>query len=531
MAADQDYQPLHAGFLNSVDRVPALEALRVQGQSYSYKALYESAAGLSATLQRYDHEPDLLTAVLGRRSLTTYAGLLAALMRGTGYLALNPKHPGSRVRVVLECSRASSVLVDESGEGLLEELVGENPRVWVLPHRADVSEYQARWPAHTFVGASDLAPADQWVPVQTACDDIAYVLFTSGTSGQPKGVVVEHQNVTHFVDTLFKQYKLTHEDNVSQFPETTFDGSVADIWPAWKAGATLCVPSDMDVLKTHEFIVREELTVFTFVPSLSATLLRLGLLKPNAFERLRIWAFGAESVPLELAQACAQAAPNAVIDNQYGPTEATVAVTIYRWKPNQSSEFKDGTLPMGLPLTGTQYRLLDEDFRDVPEGTPGELWVGGSQVARGYWDDPSRTEAVFRTLPGSDVRFYRTGDRVMYEPELDSLRFLGRVDEQLKVRGHRVEPTEVERVLRELSGAVRVVAVGWPITAPGAADGLVVFIESKELDVDALLTGAAAKLPEYMRPRRIIFEDRFPLTANGKIDLPALTASLSEIDT
>ena len=344
----------------------------------------------------------------------------------------------------------------------------------------------------------------------------------------PRGVVIEHRNVAHYVSELCALYEITSEDQVSQFPETTFDGSVLDIWSAWESGATLCVPSDMDVMRPHEFIAREEVTIWVFVPSLSATMLRLGLLKPGLFPKLRIWGFGGESVPLALAQACKEAAPNAAIDNHYGPTEATVSFTMYRWLEDQAGRDVDGTLPMGLPFPGNEIRLLDEDLQEVPTGTSGELWLGGAQVARGYWRNPAQTESSFRTFPGSEVRFYRTGDRAMFDADLGAYRFLGRIDEQVQIRGHRVEPAEIESVIRELTGASRVVAVGWPVTVPGSADGIVAFVEAKELDVGEVLAGAGTRLPEYMCPRKIVVKERFPLTANGKIDQSALIESLDD---
>jgi amino acid adenylation domain-containing protein len=531
MTAASHDRPLYASFLRQVELRPDHEALRVEGRSLDYRALFEEAASIAATLQAHDSGAGQLTGVLARRSVTTYAGLLAALLRGHGYVPLNPKHPRDRVGSIIERTELSSILVDERGEKLLPDLVSEEPRLWVLPHRDDVSDLTERWPSHRWIGRGEMAPASSWRDPDASPEDIAYVLFTSGSTGEPKGVVLEHRNVNAFVDGVRERWTPTHEDRISQMPEVSFDGSVFDIFQCWDVGATLCVPSDMDLLKPADFIVREKLTVWTFVPSMAGIMLRLKLLEPGAFPLLRASMFGGEVLPQSVAEAWSKAAPHSFVENHYGPTETTVSVSSYRWREDSPAECHDGALPIGTPFGKTTCRILDPEGREVAPGEAGELWVAGPQVARGYWRDPVRTDRSFCVPPGSDVRHYRTGDRVLRPAEGGPMIFIGRIDDQLQVRGHRVEMGEVEGVLRDAVDAL-VVAMGWPEHVVGTADGIVAFIQGSEseVDLDEVRAAMDRNLPEYMCPREYIFMDQLPTNPNGKVDRLLLKGMLEERD-
>lgn len=523
-------RPLITGFLRSAKAHPDREALRFLGRTLTYADLHAFAAGLAATLQRhgegYGSEP--VTAVLGRKSVLAYGGLLAALMRGHAYLPLNPKYPAARLRTCLERCGAGAILVAEEGETLLPELVGEEPRVWVLPHREDVSELEARWPAHRWIGASGLEPASRWSPPETTGDDLAYVLFTSGSTGEPKGVMVAQRNVTAMVDAMTSAWEVSGLSRFAQMPETSFDAAVMDIWMAWEHAGALCVPSDLDLLKIDEFIIREAINYFLFVPSAASMMHRLGKLQPGRFPSLRVTVFGGEVFPQPVAEAWAAASPNCRLENHYGPTEVTVTCLTYPWREESPSECVQGGLPIGWPVSGMEARVVDASGREVDPGESGELWMAGPQVSLGYWKDPERTAAAFTTLEGVPDRiFYRTGDRVVRPVGDAPFQFLGRFDDQYQIRGHRVELNEIEGVLREAAG-VTVSVVAWPETAPGAADGVVAFVEAESIDIEAVSAAIAERLPPYMHPRRYITRESLPLTENGKVDRKRLRESLAE---
>ena len=520
----------YSGFLRNVEERPGHEALRVGGRSCTYLELFEEAGSIAATLLAHDQGESELTGVLARRSMTTYAGILGVLLRGHGYVSLNPKHPSERVRSMMVRSELSAVVVDESGEKLLENLVSDGRRRWVLPHREDVTDLEERWPDQVWVGRRGMLPASDWERQDTVPEDIAYVLFTSGSTGDPKGVVVEQRNVTAFVDAILSRWTPSWQDRFSQLPEVSFDGSVFDLFVSWEVGATLCVPGDLDLLKPHEFILREQLTVWTFVPSIAGLMLRLNLLQPGSFPLLRASVFGGEVLPQAVAEAWCKAAPNSFLENHYGPTEATVSSSIYRWEEGSETDCMDGTVPIGRIMPGMDYLVIDVEGNEVPPGSSGELWLAGPQVSRGYWRDPERTARAFPVPPGSDVRHYRTGDRVIRPVDGGLIHFLGRLDDQIQIRGHRVELGEIEGVLREATGDAMVVALGWPEPVVGTADGIVGYVQAREEDCDlpAIRSSVEGRLPEYMCPRRYIFMERLPINQNGKVDRLRLKALLEE---
>jgi acyl-coenzyme A synthetase/AMP-(fatty) acid ligase len=243
---------------------------------------------------------------------------------------------------------------------------------------------------------------------------------------------------------------------------------------------------------------------------------------------LRLSLFCGEALPLETARQWALAAPNSVIENIYGPTELTIACTAYRWDNAKSpNECEQGVVPIGQPLDGMEALIVDEQLREVEDGRDGELLMTGPQLSLGYWQDKEKTRQAFVHVTGKNGTYYRTGDRVR-RPALDKpLVYLGRLDNQIKVLGHRVELAEVEAAVRQVSGLEGVVALGWPTTERGA-DGIGVFLETDSFDANALVSQLKGKLPVYMLPRNILVLRRFPLNANGKYDRKALRLILEK---
>lgn len=519
---------LRDGFFASADRFGEREALRVGKQTRTYAELAAEARAVAATLDAHAPEGEgRLTAVFGHRHPTTFAGILGALHRGHGYVPLNPVFPVDRSRSMLERSEVRCLVVDPTAVGQLAALLEgvTEPLVVLLPDQDDVSELAASLPAHRLLGRADMVAGDAHPPGDASPDEVAYLLFTSGSTGKPKGVMVAHRNVTAFVDVMIERYGVTEQDRFSQTFDLTFDLSVFDMFVAWERGACLCVPTAAQKMFPGKYVTKHELTVWFSVPSTGVLMSRLKMLKPGAYPSLRWGLFCGEALPVDVLERFAAAAPNAVCENLYGPTELTIACALYTWDPERTpSEARHGVVPIGELYPGMEARVVDEALRALPRGDAGELIMTGPQTTPGYWRDAERTAKAFVVPPGEERTFYKTGDRVVW-PEDGPMLYLGRVDNQIKIQGYRVELGEIEAVLREVSGAEVAIAVGWPAT-PSGADGVVAFVGNPEADAGEVLEAARGRLPGYMQPSAVHLVETFPLNANGKVDRKALKARL-----
>jgi amino acid adenylation domain-containing protein len=524
----EELRPLCSGFLRSAQRFPQRPAIAAEGKVLTYEALYELSCRIAATIQgcpEFSATP--LTGVFAYRSTTAFAGVLGALLAGNGYVPLNRTFPEGRTQVMFERSESRSLVVDTKGlpqlNGLLE---GARERVLViLPDVSDVSEFQTRWLRHRFVGVDGLQPSAAWREASAEPDSLAYLLFTSGSTGTPKGVAVAPRNVLSFVDYMVERYEVTENDRLSQMFDMTFDLSAFDMFVAWERGACVCCPTQKELIKPDSYITKSNLTMWFSVPSTAVFMKQLGLLKPGRYPELRVSLFCGEPLPVASIQAWSEAAPNSIVENLYGPTELTIACTLYRWDSQRSAaESEMGIVPIGYPYPGMEYLVVDEDLNEVAPGEKGELLMNGPQMSLGYWRDVGKTSEAFITPPGQTEIFYRTGDRVRRPHSGRPLIHLGRIDSQIKVLGHRVELGEIEAVVRKHCGSDAVVAVGWPFTSSGYG-GVEVFVEGRA-EGNQLVDAVRSELPEYMVPRRFHFTDKLPRNPNGKLDRKAISKSL-----
>jgi non-ribosomal peptide synthetase component F len=339
--------------------------------------------------------------------------------------------------------------------------------------------------------------------------------------------MVTHANVVPFIRYMVDRYQITPQDRLSQMFDMTFDLSVFDMFVAWSAGACVCCPSQKTLIKPGKFIQDAELTLWFSVPSTAVFMKRLGMLKPGKYPNLRWSLFCGEPLPVGSASAWLEAAPNSILENLYGPTELTIACTLYRWDPARSpAECEVGVVPIGEPYPDMRVLVVDENLQEVPAGSVGELLMNGPQMTSGYWRDPEKTAAAFVVPPGRTEVFYRTGDRVRKQAGTRPMTHLGRVDFQVKVHGHRVELFEVEAIARQATGLDGAVAIGWPRNESGYG-GIALFIEG-ETNEEKLRKTLESRLPDYMVPGRIRCVPKLPVNVNGKFDRNALTAMLED---
>jgi len=518
------------GFLSSSESVPDRPAIMTEGQILSYAQLRETACRIAATIQSYPaHHGPALTGIFAYRSSTAFAGVLGALLAGNGYVPLNRTFPIERTQIMFERSDSQSIVVDSDSLAQLDVLLDRASKsiLVLLPDTDEVAALRDRWPNHVIVGRRDLAASSSWQEPTANPDAIAYLLFTSGSTGIPKGVMVAVRNVVTFVDYMAERYQITEKDRFSQMFDMTFDLSVFDMFVCWERGACLFCPPQKTLINPSKFIRDHELTVWFSVPSTAAFMKQLGNLKPGRFPSLRLSLFCGESLPVPSVLAWAEAAPNSVVENLYGPTELTIACTLYRWNAASSlAESELGVVPIGYPYPGMKVLVVNEALQEVPPGEEGELLMNGPQMSLGYWKDADKTAAAFVVPPGKTEVYYRTGDRVRRPHDGQPLIHLGRIDFQVKILGHRVELGEVEAQVREACGVDSVVAVGWPKTESGHG-GIEVFVEGRTVDQAELRKQVASGLPEYMVPKRFHFLDQIPRNVNGKYDRKALTTLLA----
>jgi amino acid adenylation domain-containing protein len=478
-------------FAASVAEHPDRIALEVGPDRLTYRELSGLAGHIAGRLIAKTGRTPRRVGLLAARDVLTYAGYLAIQRLGATAIPLNPSFPPARNATVARMSEMDVALAGEDAPELPVPVVTPRP----------------------FEGPPPALPESTAGP-----DDIAYILFTSGSTGAPKGVRIAHRNVDSYLSHVIPRYEAGPGARFSQFFELTFDPSVYDMFIAWGSGATLVVPARGDLVMPVRFVNRHRITHWNSVPSVISLAHRMKSLKPDSMPSLRWSMFCGEPLTLQQASAWQAAAPGSVLENIYGPTEMTVTCTEYRLPRDNRPQPPNGTVPIGAPYPGLEHLVLDD----------GELCLRGPQRFPGYLD-PADNIGRFLTedreiYDGSaeltGAHWYRTGDRVSYHD--GHLVHLGRVDHQVKIRGYRVELGEIEAVLRQLDGITDAVV----LALPGQDETeLVAAYTGTPQDEDALLTGLGNRLPPYMMPRTVTAFDTFPLNQNGKIDRRALSAT------
>ena len=513
---------LAAGFSSCVTSFPDRPALEIGDRVWRYRDLGGFANSLAHTLADLGGRDDCPVAILANRSLTAYGGILGALCSGRGFMPLNIYFPLVRSAAALETSGCDTIIAGAEGISHLESLLPLSPRpMMVLLPDTDKHRLVEKFPNHRFLDMRDLAGGNgPLTVVPVPASRIAYLLFTSGSTGKPKGVPVSHGNALAYLDGICRRYETNEYDRFSQFFEPTFDLHVHDLFLCWSKGSCLVPVPRKSLMAPASFIKNKNISVWFSVPSAAMFLARMRMLKANAFPHLRMSLFCGEALPLSVAERWQQAAPNSVVDNLYGPTEATIAISGYRFdRVSSPEECANGIVPIGWVFESQDHLLLNDQKQVVEGPGEGELCLSGSQVVSGYLNDPERTQRQFIEVPAKGERvWYRTGDQVRRKED-GCLQFLGRVDDQIQVRGYRVELQEVDHALRKAAGTEMAITIAWPMSM-GRAEAIVGFVEGADDDERRrdILLGCCRRLPEYMAPRTLHFIHQIPINSNGKID-------------
>ena len=503
---------------------PECLALSLDKNEFTYGQLATLAARIARWLRDEPGGKPSFVAILASRSLTTYAGILGSLWAGAAYVPLNPKAPDARLSTILQMITPAALIVDPAHEKRLNAVLLECPACRVLAPETEIPEVPRSLEGRV-AGSRHLPPADASdSPESIGSSDLAYVMFTSGTTGVPKGVMVTAGNAAQFLAAVRERYPFGPHDRVSQWYETTFDPSVFDMFVTWGVGASLHVVPATQIIGPRKFILDKQLTVWSTVPSTISFMRQMKMLRPGSFPALRYSMFCGEPLPVDSAQSWQQAAPQSIVDNLYGPTEATVVCTGERLSEPPNITPNRGVLAIGRPFTGVELAILDENRRSLPDGHEGELAIGGGQVARGYFKNADQTAKHFVSMNGQ--QWYLTGDLAVRDRS-GAYHHLGRIDNQIKVLGRRVELEEVEAHLRAVCGSDSVAAVAWPVEH-GSATGIVAFVCGAAVSPNEIRAAMRQRVPAYMVPSSIIEKDALPLGVSGKTDRRALVAWLAQ---
>jgi amino acid adenylation domain-containing protein len=515
--------PAHPVFEQS-QRTPEALALAADGVELTYGEVVLRASSLAAVLRDRGIGRGSRVGILGSRSLIALQAVLGVAWIGASYVPLGLRWPEQRLKEVLARVALDAMVVDERGLDLLtENILGTTPLL-VVPDD-DAAQTRARGPGGRILSLASLPRrTDVRAPASMAADDLSYVIFTSGTTGVPKGVMVAAGSVAAYLTALGSRKALTPADRASQFSELSFDPSLGEIFLPWSAGASIHVVPALSQVSPAKFIRDRALTIWGSTPSAIAWMRDTRSLQPGSLPGLRYTSFGGEPLSLASVRAWQAAAPNSVIDNLYGPTEATVDCVGQRIEPGATPIVTPGrgVLAIGTPHPGTELAVLGPDLRPMPDGEAGELAIAGSQLTVGYLDSPALTTERFPRIDGK--RWYLTGDIAVRDAG-GTFHHLGRIDNQIKLQGHRVELEEIEAHVRAVTGSDQVAVVAWPV-GDGVAHGIVGFVSRCGLAPGVVREALRPRLPSHMVPARIHEIDAIPLDGSGKLDRRKLVSWL-----
>jgi amino acid adenylation domain-containing protein len=519
---------LHQLFEAQARRTPEAVAIRSDWGSLTYAELDAQAETLARYLRQRGVRAETLVGVCLERTPHLVVGLLGVLKAGGAYLPLDPAYPRERLRVMVSDAQAHYLLTQESVHELAH-WAGE------AAGGVEVISLDEQW-AQIVAGAAASAEPERGVGQDsgtgTSPGQLAYVIYTSGSTGRPKGVGVQHHSIVSYVETAGEMYGITPDDRVLQFASISFDTSAEEIYPALARGATLVLRTDDMLSSVKTFLNKCEAWGITILDLPTAywhsVALTLSTQPLNIPERVRLVIIGGEKALRErVTQWQQQAGLQMRLVNTYGPTEATIVATSYEVE-GLSSEAEDADVrevPIGRAVRNAQAYVLDRWLQPAPIGVIGELHIGGCGLARGYLGAPELTAQKFIPHPFSreaGARLYKTGDLVRYRSD-GNLEFLGRRDQQIKLRGFRIEPGEIEMTLYA-HPSVREAVVMLREDAPDEKR-LVAYVqprEQSELTSAELRNMLRETLPDYMMPSAFVLLDELPFTPGGKIDRRAL---------
>ncbi|MCV6637686.1 amino acid adenylation domain-containing protein [Candidatus Albibeggiatoa sp. nov. NOAA] len=491
---------VHQQFEQQAAATPDAIAVEFAEQSLTYQQLNQHANQLAHYLQSLGVQADTVVGICLERSLDMLVGLLGIFKAGGAYLPLDPNYPTQRLAFMLEDAQLSILVTDSN---LRQRLPATTAQIICLDQNPQAQQASTN-PKST-----------------VSAEHLAYVIYTSGSTGKPKGVMIEQGGLNNFVQAAVNNYPITQQDRVLQFASINFDAAVEEIFPVLTQGGTLVLRTP-DMMDTEQHFLQtcqaKQITVLDLPTAYWQQLISSEDNHPYWPESVKTVIIGGEAASLQRVQQWQQTfGQQAQLLNTYGPTEATVVATYYRVDDNVDN------IPIGKPLSNYQTYILDSNQQPVALGIAGELCLAGNSLARGYLgrDDLSAEKFIDVELFGQPERIYRTGDLARWLPD-GNLEYLGRIDHQVKLRGFRIELSEIEQALMQHPSVKEAIVL---LHDPENTPRLIAYVTlSQALAVEALQDWLKQRLPDYMLPAALMVLDALPLTPNNKIDRKALPA-------
>lgn len=487
------FQDLYSSIQSNISR----NSFFINGIAYTFGEFGSMVESIRVSIRKLVPEEEKNIGLVTNDDLQTYAAIIACWFEGKAYVPLSPEMPKERNESVIRQAEIKTII--DSSEQLLFD-------------------------GYNFITSDKLLPQGVLTPPCTVLDrEHVYILFTSGTTGVPKGVPITRANLAGFIDAFWKMgFKIDQTDRVLQMFELTFDLSVMSyLVPLLRGACCYTTPKDkIKFLYINDLMEEYKITVALMVPSILQYL--RPYFKEINFPDLRYSLFCGEALAEDVTMEWKKCVPNAAIYNVYGPTEDTIFCTYYLLQNNGVIKSHNGVLSIGKTMAGSQTIIIDDKLQMLPPGDAGELCLSGVQLTPGYWNNREKNEEAFFLIEinGKTERFYKTGDLCICDAEGDIL-YIGRIDFQTKIQGFRVELSEIEFHAKKGVDKINLVALGVTDAIGNTEIGMA--IESVEFDTELLLQTLKTQLPAYMIPKQIIFVKEFPLNSNGKTDRKKLT--------
>lgn len=490
-------------------RYSTQNALYTYNTYYTYNQLYSAASNITNMILNISNEKQPVI-IMGSKSFFTHAGIIGTVMAGSYYTPLNETFPIERNIDIIKISNAQSIVIDiddfKNYENILDSIDDYN----IICPEKDLEYITKRFPNHK-VRCNGQSKQN----IAAEENDAVYMLFTSGSTGIPKGIKISHYNLYNYIKAFTKRNSITDNDRFIQMNDLTFDLSVHSLFLSILHGACLYIPSSSERINPVKFINDYSITNILMVPSSIAFMKKMRVLKDNSLMSVKYLSFCGETLPFDNAILMAKAAPNAKLENLYGPTEATIACTYFEFDKNTEELIEySGSMPIGKAYDGMEVELYDENLNKITDDSTGQIVLSGKQLAKGYVNNEAQTKEKFIKINNKDC--YLTGDLGRWVN--GELVFLGRNDSQVQIKGYRVEIFEIENAISKINGIISNAVIPTPVGAVTYENTAAFIVCNKDIDTNKIKDDLSKMLPNYMIPNKYIILDSMPLNSNGKID-------------